>query len=76
MDVSDPAEDDGGAVQDAALWLHLQAAAVVTRHKLTPVNLREKHEIYSGQVCGQVRTNQKQRQSASGSGSSCLFCDT
>lgn len=28
-DVSYPAEDDGGAVQDAALRLHLQAATVV-----------------------------------------------
>lgn len=38
-DVSDPAEDDGSAVQDAALWLHLQATTVVTVQKLSPVHL-------------------------------------
>lgn len=46
MDVSDPAEDDSGAVQDAALWLHLKAAADVIRQKLSPVHLREKQQSH------------------------------
>jgi len=45
---TDPAEDDGGAVQDAALWLHLQAAADVASLKLSPVHLRDqKHQNIS-----------------------------
>lgn len=47
MDVSDPAEDDSCAVQDAGLWLDLQATAVVTVYKLSPVHLREKHHMRS-----------------------------
>ncbi len=72
VDVSDPAEDYGGAVQDAALWHHLQAAAVVTSHKLRPVHLREKHQNITSGVTIRVSrtgTNQKPHQSTPSSGS-------
>ena len=47
-DVTGPAEDDGVAVQDAALWLHLQATADVTIQKLSPVHLRGKIQNRTG----------------------------
>lgn len=39
-DGSNPTEEDGGAVQDAVLWLHSQAPAAVTGQELRPGNLR------------------------------------
>lgn len=41
VDISDPAEDNSSAVQNAGLWLHNQAATDVTVCKLSPVDLRE-----------------------------------
>lgn len=38
VNVSDPTEDDGRAVQDAALWLHCHAAIGIKR--LGPVHLK------------------------------------
>lgn len=43
--VSDPAEDDGGAVQNAGLRFHLQATADVPIYKPSPVHLRGKHHM-------------------------------
>lgn len=44
-DVSDPGEDDGGAVQNAGLRFHLQAPADVPIHKPSPVHLRGTHHM-------------------------------
>lgn len=45
MDVPDPTEDDGGAVEDAALRLHRQAAAAIMSRKQRPVDLKDKIKV-------------------------------
>lgn len=50
MDVSNPVEDDGSAVQDAALWLHRQPTAVDPIVKLGPVHLRERNRKFTSGV--------------------------
>ena len=60
-DVTDPAEDDGVAVQDAALWLHLQAAADVMFQKLSPVHLRGKIHNKTSEQGKRTEAAQKQK---------------